>query len=206
MDNVTSNPKPYGVDSVKDGWIAPILQAFTTGLLTGLALAAVDWGLGLGLGWRVALSAVPVVWLLAWLASLRGWRNRLERLTGLDLDRNGYVGEPEPEAEPQPPQRLEVKLYTNGGRNMEVIDLPGPDLLPTFARGLLEYNKPLTQTAWTGSAGPYSRSQFDELRNELIHRGLARWKNPAAPAQGCELSPAGRAVMRRIIEAETNKP
>jgi len=69
--------------------------------------------------------------------------------------------------------------------------------LSELARGL-SAGKPFTLGAWTGAGRSFSRSEFEQLRHELISRGLVVWRNPGSPAQGVTLTAAGRAVMRYL--------
>ena len=94
---------------------------------------------------------------------------------------------------------MRVILEEDQGRHIEFIDLPHADRLPVLAAGLLA-GRSFNQAAWTGAGGLFSRAEFDQLRDVLIERGLAAWKNPNARAQGVELTAAGRAVMRRLAE------
>ena len=124
---------------------------------------------------------------------------KVERITSRDLDGDGTIG---PALTPREPMQVEVIERRETGRvkRMLYLDLGiSDDQTPALGRGLTS-DKPLSQGAWTGSGNPLSRSQFDRVRDNLIARGLARWVDPKARSQGTELTPAGRAVMRRIVE------
>jgi hypothetical protein len=77
-----------------------------------------------------------------------------------------------------------------------LIDLPATaEQLEALARGLLA-GASLSEAQWTGGNGVFTRSQFSQLRAELIKRGLAAWNNSHTTARGAALTPAGRAIMR----------
>lgn len=183
---------------------APLVQALVTGALAGIAAGVVVAVLKLGFS---AWAAGAVVWVLATFASWLTFRARfmaiLESMLGVDLNHDGAIGDPEPPPA-LPPLRVEV--VEDGGRHESWIDLPYPERLPDLARGLLSGRRQFAQTAWTGAGQLFSRAEFDQLRGEFLRRGLARWKNPQAPAQGVELTPAGRAVLKRLAGRDDFPP
>lgn len=207
-DQQPEEPRPtsfYRPDPLRDGVAVPGLQAAITGGVCGLAALAVcawfelPW---LAIGGTVAAVATAGAWL-----SYRGrWQWLLERITGADLNMDGFIGQPLPPASPALPASIRVELAQNNGHQVDFIDLPvSPEKLPSLARGLLA-GRSFNQTAWTGSGGIFSRSEFDALRDTMIQRGLMSWRNPEAKAQGCELTAAGRAVMRRLADSPTPPP
>ena len=199
VDNLTPLPRLYGSDSLRDGVIVPILQALATGILSGLALAGVLWLAGVEIAWRWSLALIPVVWLVMWLASLSHWRASLERLLNRDLNNDGVIGEQQPPVIiSEPAREVRVTLERDEGRHVDIIDLPAqPEQLRQLADGLLS-GRQFALSAWSGAGAPFSRSEFERLRDELIKRGLARWRNANAQAQGAELTLPGRAVLRRF--------
>jgi len=54
---------------------------------------------------------------------------------------------------------------------------------------------PFAMTALTGKGKPLSRGQFEAMRDYCLERGLMRWVNEDAPAQGITLTPAGSDLM-----------
>lgn len=123
-----------------------------------------------------------------------------EALTGVDIDSDDVVGKPEP----QDVLRVELMDRNEGNhRRLTYIDLPGDrDQLATLARGLLN-GKGTGQAQWTGTAGPFTRSEYEAIRATMIQRGLATWINPKHHNQGWELNAAGRAIMQRIADRPT---
>ena len=45
------------------------------------------------------------------------------------------------------------------------------------------------------------RSDYDSMLGELERAGLVRWVDPQNKPQGREVSPAGRAALRRLVES-----
>jgi len=182
----------------------PLLQSVITGAFAGIAAGVVCAVLQLGFS---AWAAGAVVWVLvtfgSWLSFRGHWQAVIERALGVDFNGDGIIGEPEP-ALPEP-QPLRVELYQDNGARGEFIDLPYSDRLPALASGLLA-GRQFAQTAWTGGGQLFSRAEFEELRAAMLKRGLARWKNPQAPAQGIEITPAGRAVLRRVAGRDSPSP
>jgi hypothetical protein len=183
-------------------WIAdlgvPMAQAGVTGLLLATIcvyiLSLTRYTGDLGRLWvGLVLGVTSAAWLLL-LVDTRKLLWALERVTGLDVDQDGHEG-------PPPTIRVEV---TEGARQV-YLDLPGePEDLATMARGVLN-GRSLAEGTWSGRGGLFSRSEFRTIRDELIERGLATWRNPRAKAQGVELTAAGRAVFRLLAELQGEK-
>jgi len=171
--------------------VVPLAQALATGVLLGGATGLVGtwaqapdpWALALGVG----CGATVVTWGLM----LRQVRDLLWQV------RTALA--PEPTEEPERPV-VRVELAHQGDRRVQYLDLPGdPELLAHLARRVLA-GDPLSEARWTGKRGPFSKAEFQTLRAELLRAGVVRWRNPGAPAQGLELTPAGRVVFRRLAQ------
>ena len=172
--------------------LVPLLQSLLTGLAAGVVVAA-GWMLAIGGTNAVVIGAMAaaLAWGIAWVWLIRDHHNLLweiERISGVDLDRDGEIGEP----------WLRIEVAGEGNR-LAYLDLPAePEQLIALARGILN-GVPLAESSWCGRGRPFSKAQFRVLRDELIARGLATWVNPRSRAQGVELTAAGRALMRRIV-------
>jgi len=89
---------------------------------------------------------------------------------------------------------------TGQGRQTKYLDLDvEPAKLATFCKSVLN-GRGFGVNDWSGPAGIFSRSQFVNLRNDLLERGLVRWVSAKDKRQGAELTPAGAAVFRRLVE------
>jgi hypothetical protein len=187
---------PARAADIKADLLVPLGQALVTGAFVG------------GLGIMAAVKVQPgvdalAVWVIVsglvatgvWVYLLRESRRLLwqrETVTGRDLNGDGVIGQPVA----LPPLRVEV----TSGQKQIYLELPGkPEALAMLARGVLA-GRPMAEDSWSGGAGPFSRSEFRAIRDTLIERGLATWRNPDAKAQGCELTHAGRAMFRRLAD------
>jgi hypothetical protein len=190
----------HTANSLTDGVVVPGLQAAITGALVGLAALAVaawlQWPF-----WAVGGTAAALATLGAWLSYRGRWAWLMERMLGVDINGDQVIGQPaEPDPEPEP-LRVIVDRTEDGSRITDYIDLPvDRERAGVFARALLDGNRGFSLTAWTGRGALFSRREYDELVTTFIARNLATWRNPAAHAQGVELTAAGRAVMRGLAE------
>lgn len=177
------------MSDTETGCIVPVLQSAVVGLLAGLVALAVvmlqGWSAWYALG-AGALSA-----LLTFISGVSAWR----RSQFDDI----YYSPPPPPALPQAQSvKVELRQPLDGGQQTQLIDLPtDSERLAALARGLLA-GQSFSESAWTGGRGLFTRSEFSQLRNEMIKRGLAAWNNSHTTARGVTLTPAGRGVMRRF--------
>jgi hypothetical protein len=178
----------------------PFLQAAISAILAGIAAGVITALLGWQ-WWKIAGAVTAVVALYSWLSFRSRWAYVAEKVLGIDIDQDGYIGSPPPEA--LPPVRVE--LLQNEGRQADFIDLPAtPDQLQALADGL-QTGRQFALTSFAGQGKPFTRPEFEQLRAELIRRGLAAWRNQNHPGQGCELTKSGRAVMRRFCSEATQR-
>lgn len=173
------------------GVLLPVLQALITGALFALAGWGYAWLLKAGEAWRWGLGVGLGAAVLAWLAMLGRWLDLtapLERLTRIDLNRDGYIGRPD---------TIRVEVTSEDRRQTTVAEIPYASKLPDFARGLLA-GAPISERHWSGAGALFSQSEFRQVRDIFIARGWLRWSNPEAPQQGLELTPGGRAALRAL--------
>lgn len=186
---------PATNETVRAGWWIPLLQA-----LTGGVLIAVPAGILMHLAWPTLspwLTAVLVGFVFAfyaWMAYRGRWAWRLERLLNVDLTGDGVIGRPDP----APPLRIE--LVQEEGKHISFIDLPHADKIPALADGLVNGQRTFAMTTWVGAGNLLSRKEWEDIREALLARGLAVWKNAEAHEQGVELTAAGRVIFRQLAD------
>lgn len=114
-----------------------------------------------------------------------------EEIERKDIDGDGQIGKPVATV------RVELERRVESGHRVQFLDIGAePDKVRTLARAVLN-GRGLGVAEWTGRGAPFSRGQFERLRGDLMDRGLVRWSGKGK-AQGCELTPAGRAVFERL--------
>lgn len=110
-----------------------------------------------------------------------------EEIVRRDLDGDGVVGKPEPEAV------LRVEIADGG--NTKFLDVPA-EKVAIFARAVVKGQSGISEGEWKKFFGGVN--EFRAFRGQLLGSGLVRWKNPDAHAQGVELTLAGRQVLKRL--------
>ena len=162
---------------------------FVTGLPLVVALFASD-------DWRVWLATVVCFFLLAsgisWFLLFFKDRKLLwktEEALGLDLNRDGKVGEPE----------IVRGEITDRDRRQKInVEFPFPnDRLRAVAQAALRGGAAFSRR---GLSDVITESQFHTLQQEFLKRGLCYWKNPESEQQGVDLSPGGRAFLRMYLK------
>ncbi len=113
-----------------------------------------------------------------------------------DINGDDHIGQP-------PPRTLTVEIVTRGnnGRLRQIMNLdfgiPQEQAL-TFIQGVLA-GQPISEAQWCGNGRPFSKTSFIPFRTRLVTKGLIRWRNADAPAQGVELTPYGQEVFQEIL-------
>lgn len=138
--------------------------------------------LGSGIAWFVLFSKDRR---LLWLA---------ESITGLDINKDGSVGKPEPKT-------TIVDFTDHDERHRYRVELPVNDsVMKEIAHAML------------GSAGRYNFSRrdmmaktsisddaFEKIQKEFLRRGWAAYRKENKPNSGVALLAAGRAVLREFL-------
>jgi len=172
-------------------WI-PAAQAVITGISAGAVAGSAAWLVEYGRPWPVLFTTATIAHTITWLSMLRRWKDliwRIESALGVDLEQDGVAGQLD---QRQAPIRVEVIQ----DRKIQIVDLPAQqDQLIDLATGLLR-GVPFSEAQWTGRGQPFSKRQFKQLREAMIARGLIRWNNPDAPAQGLALTHTGSAMVQ----------
>lgn len=190
-------------ESLISAVLVPLAQAVITGLFIGLAIGAAAALFALEKPGVWGLAAGCIVMALAWLAYRSRWSMVVEKALGVDINLDGFIGDPPPEET----RTVRIELVQDGGSRGDWIDLPtSPERLALLGDGLLNSGRTFNLSSWTGRGQPFTRREFEALRAALLERGLLVWRTPGSPAQGVELSPAGRAIMRRFASTTTPQP
>ena len=189
-------------------WV-PLQQAGISGLLAGAFVMAICLKLNVQDGWFYALIGCMGVTIVMWTVLQFHWFNltALEKFTGLDLDGDKEVGEPQ-----QPVvNTVRVNIHEvseDGYPRMQTANFPvSPEDLTKLARGLLA-GRPFSEGEWCGDGKPFSKKQFKAMRTEMLQRKLIKLRNPkpGGGSQGFILTKSGEATMKRLVELAQGQP
>jgi hypothetical protein len=175
----------------------PAAQSLITGLLSGLASGAGATIANLPHPAYVGLGTFAIVTLGSWLAYRRDWSERLNVIAGVKQ---------ELQAARMEASTIRLEIISDNGHSGDYLALPGGrEKLVKLAKGISS-GMPFTVRTWTGKNGIYSPGEFDQLRAELIRRGLASWKSPHDNRGGAVLTCAGKSVIKRLSGLEVTPP
>ena len=176
----------------------PAGQAVISGFSVGLIAGSISIYFGNPRALALAALAGSLAFGLGWLAGLAWWRSRVA----------GKVQEAAPAQTYQAQTRVEIIASDPSGAFMQGCWADLPIDLPKLAKVArrVEAGASFSHADLAGPHKPLSRAEFEALRSEFVLRGLAYWRNPEAHAQGCELSRAGGAVLRRLAEQTDDNP
>lgn len=169
--------------------LVPLAQAAICGL-TG----AIVGGL-LFRSWTAAGVGAALAFVGAWVLLLASTRQllyaveKLERLTGTDLNRDGHVGAPEPRT-----VRVEIVEPSKAGGRIQYLNLPTPEpKLRDVARAVLATGAPFSRR---GLSGVLSQDEYSKLSQAMVSAGLA----VDLPGNRRELTAAGRSVLKELLQ------
>lgn len=125
--------------------------------------------------------------------------SRFEEVTGLDLNQDGQVGEPE---RPEPVRMEVINQGQDGFRQMLRFDLPGQvdtAAFFDFASGVAREGRGLAESQWIGKGKPFSRNTYGALLQVMQQAGVVRWVDGANHAAGRELTGSGRRALLQFV-------
>jgi hypothetical protein len=185
--------------------LVPLSQSLCTGLLVGTLSTAVLMAFGVKVNpaqlWAgLALFVMTCTWLLL-LIDTRRLLWAIERLTGMDIDRDGEVG---------PEQTLRVQVETDRGQKIasaRVLEVSDDQLL-AFAVGIAR-GRGLTEAAWGGdkTAFPKGINQFRKFRSKLMELQFVEQVDLNNVNKGFQWTAEGAALIGRLVahtHAHTN--
>lgn len=200
----------FVLQSFGAGVVIPLAQAVVAGVFIAGAVLCVAILVGLaGIAVLVWLSFFVMAFFV-WCLLLANWLKINNQAVGA-YDRPAQVEYIDSQAhdvvDVDQPAQLEpayVRIQLHQDNRIQFFDLPASgDQLRALAVGVSR-GMSLSESCWTGSGRPFSRSQFAALRAELLRRGLAFWISEGSPSQGWRLNNAGIHVLKAF--ATTNLP
>jgi len=166
-----STEQPVRVPRWESDVLVPVGQAVGTaafvGVVSGVLAIWLRWP------WQVPAMAAATAAALIWFVTLNDLRfllRKIETYIGKDIDGDGSVGE-------VVVHEYHVKDDSQTGAHWQMmISLEiDPDRLRKFAKGIVTEGQSTGTNRWTGERGLFERTEYEQLRDELISRGFARW-------------------------------
>ena len=200
-DFVTTTTTPGRLANLESDLAVPVGQALAVALSVGLAggvgtlllggpigdLAGAElwtWaGRVFGLGTVGTLASTTAIFVVQ---TRRALLAKVEQWTGQDLDGDQVIGEP-------PTVRAELHDPTTGKQQFFDLPLP-PSKVKALAAAVLHNGKAFSRPALKGVL---SQGQYHQVARYFVRRGLAR-NLPGRKLR--ELTPAGRAILRRALK------
>lgn len=178
--------------------LVPLTQAIISGILTVIILALLVPFVP-GWGWGVPFIVGGLVVALVWAWSMVKDRGLwvIEEITGIDIDRDGHTGKP------QPAKTIEIEIKEQG-KLTGLATLPGEyPYLVAFCRWVSAGDSFSESTAQECG---YGVTNFRKLRDIFIKDRGAAWRNPEHPQQGLDLTDRGLQIIKGIANSNTPPP
>jgi len=114
----------------------------------------------------------------------------IEERTGLDLDRDGSVGQP----------RTSVRVEIASGNSQQYIDIEGLKTIEDLRQfAILGVTDRLNEREVKKKFG-WPREDWQDIRDDLVRRSLLTWNGDDGSTQGVSLTELGERVMRGILD------
>lgn len=205
---MTDNNERIQLHQFTPGALLPLLVS----LITALIVFAAVWLIA-----QIVFDALdphkPAVLLASlsllymWITRMRLWTNlaQWERLTGLDLNHDGQIGEAKAQAEAEEEPRvsrvrIELSKIDNGHYSASSFDLPRgvtEEHLGQIAHDLFVLGRSFAETELSGT-GRISLPKFRQLRAVMERQALCE-KTGAASNAPFELTDAGEAWLKQYL-------
>lgn len=193
---------------ITPGALLPLLVSLVTGTLVFIAIFVSAWTFGALDPHRWAIIPSVLAMLLMWMTRMRLWSTlvRLEHWTGVDLNRDGHVGEEVEEDEPRVSRvRIELsKIKDDGHYSVSSFDLPKgvtEEHLAQIAHDLFVLGKSFAENELTGT-GKISLPKFRQLRAVMERQALCE-KTGSASNAPFALTEEGEAWLRQYLPSPT---
>lgn len=175
-------------------WLVPVAQAVTTGamvagLITFLSVQAGYDGGRTSLWFGLALAIGTIAWVFL-LVDTRRLLRTIEKLSGLDLDGDGKIGNPQDR----------MVLVNAPQSRKEAAEMAQEQEKAETAAELSEFVSKLPtigtdRRTWEPRIG---RDKYVAFRDVLVEMGWAEWRSPRDKRVGWELVLPVREILRRI--------
>ena len=178
--------------SIESGVIVPVMSGMALGVAGVVVVVGVALGAEASLRGAVAWSFVIFggVWFVSIALLLDA---SLSHLKSYEL----YDGASSSE---ETRQVLRLEVVNEENHQMVFGDLPiDAERFASFARSA--ETRGLAVSSWCGNGHLFTRPEFEAVVDYLTRAGLVRWVNEQVPQQGRELTPAGRATLRRYADS-----
>lgn len=178
------------------GAILPLIQAVITGLVITMPIAvmlfkfnATDlflWSL------FIFCSVTAGMWTYLWLH----WLGlTLERVTGIDINGDGVIGD-----EIVVPVRVDIEQTDGNSHTTTRASFPSERKLVAVADAIVNCGASFSVREIVEKRKLLSRSEFEDMRAEMVSRGIIAMKNAEFPQLGYDVTRAGRAVFRDLLD------
>jgi hypothetical protein len=192
--------------NVLSGLMLPALQAAVTAFLIGGIAAALAGLLQVPRWWLWGLLLGLLAGAIYWVSFAARWQNCVFAPPIVRAAHQVIEHKPTRALPEHTERTLRLTVVQDQGRRADILRLPVSDAQMAALAAGLAAGQPFSLGTWTGQGKPFSRAEFEGLRAALVERGVLRLRNKRAPAQGYELSPMGRALMRRYADAPPLPP
>ena len=184
------------------GWETPLKQS----IITGVGASSIPTLLMI----RAKVSPVDILtWslviffavaLAVWLYILWAWfALTMERVTGLDLNRDGVIGS-KPGPEIVRPIRIDMQSTPNGYPQTTIARFPSERKLIAVAEAVINQEAAFSFGEIVTNRRLCSQSEFKSIQEEMLARGIVAYKNPEFPKLGMEITEAGRVVFMDLLD------
>jgi hypothetical protein len=174
----------------------PIGQALAAGLLAGFTFLAVALVISSPTVWSGALlCTILVIDIVFTISQWRWFVLTAEKITGVDINQDGQVGEEEEVT------RIDITQIVDDVNQIAFLKIPvAPEKFLKLAIGIVNRRLPFTGEEWSGKGKLFSDPQFRKLRAYLITKKYVVQSSAQGPNPGYVFNRNGIAVLRDYMQ------
>ncbi len=185
----------------------PLIKAMISGTLTGSLIFSVFLFIPFFAQHLIKIALLSVISCIAayWFYFAQNELYLLEAVLGIDINQDGFIGEPGAEAglEPGPGTELEqpthIEVISNGGQQSSFLNLPVPYAKLRKVAAICKASNSYTIRSLTGKNKPLSSAEYEDLKQELLKRGLLEFRNIDNPNLGIIFTAPGVDLLDKIL-------
>lgn len=173
----------------------PAVKAVVSGFFVGLLALSIAVIAEASRAWAWGLLSFTVTSTLAWFSYSASMLYYLESILGVDINDDGYIADL-PSAVDNDDRGSLISVMGPEGNQGQLLRFPVSDNKMREVAVKYFNSRSFSTRSLSGSRAPLTQAEFNILRDYMLSKGWARYRNSKYPTQGLEVTKKGEAVLK----------